>query len=184
MESWGYKKDEDYYTDRHLISSIDRYLARDAIYLLNVGPTGEGIIPAEAVAILKRIGIWKKSVDQSFQKVKPDAEILNLPGVLVTKRDQTLYIHLNKATVGNGIKLKPINVIPVKATLLNTGKPIDCVVNLCPSDHISQQPYLRLRNLPANELANTVLVAKLEFDRPFGQITPAKNPETNIELTK
>ena len=24
MESWGYRKDEDYYTDRHLIRSIDR----------------------------------------------------------------------------------------------------------------------------------------------------------------
>jgi len=48
MESWGYKKDEDYYTDRHLISSIDRYLARDSNYLLNVGPTGEGIIPPQS----------------------------------------------------------------------------------------------------------------------------------------
>ncbi len=28
IESWGYRVDEDYYTDRHLIRSIDRYLAR------------------------------------------------------------------------------------------------------------------------------------------------------------
>jgi len=31
---------------------------------------------------------------------------------------------------------------------------------------------------------NTVLVAKLEFDRPLAQIIFSKNPETNIELTK
>jgi alpha-L-fucosidase len=184
MESWGYKKDEDYYTDRHLIGSIDRYLARDANYLLNVGPTGEGVIPTEAAAILKRIGKWKTSVGESFQKVQTDSELVSSPGVLVTKRDHTLYIHMNKAMVGNGLKLKPINVLPSKATLLNTGKPIDCVVNLCPSDHASQQPYLRLRNLPANEMANTVLVAKLEFDIPLEQITQAKNPEINIELIK
>ncbi len=184
MESWGYKKDEDYYTDRHLISSIDRYLARDGNYLLNVGPTGEGLIPPEAAAILKRIGAWKKSVDQSFQQVRTDSEVLSLPGVLVTKRDKTLYVHLNKATVGNGFKLKPINVLPKKATLLNTGKPIDCAVNLCPSDHATQQPYLRLRNLPVNEMSNTVLVAKLEFDRPLEQIIQMKSPDTNIELTK
>jgi len=184
MESWGYKKDEDYYTDRHLISSIDRYLARDANYLLNVGPTGEGVIPPEAAAIIKRIGKWKSSVNESFQKVQTDSEMVNSPGVLITRRDRTLYIHLNKAPVGNGLKLKPVNILPVKATLLNTGKPIDCVVNLCPSDHASQQPYLRLRNLPANELSNTVLVAKLEFDKPLEQITQAKKIETNIELTK
>jgi len=184
MESWGYKKDEDFYTDRHLISSIDRYLARDANYLLNVGPTGEGIIPKEAAAILQRIGKWKASVDESFQKVHADSELVSAPGVLVTKNDRTLYIHMNKLPVGNGLKLKPINILPIKATLLNTGKPIDCVVNLCPSDHATQQPYLRLRNLPANEMSNTVLVARLEFDRPLEQIILVKNPETNIELTK
>jgi hypothetical protein len=49
MESWGYRKDEDYYTDRHLIRSIDRYLCRDANYLLNVGPKPDGTIPDPAV---------------------------------------------------------------------------------------------------------------------------------------
>ena len=184
MESWGYKKDEDFYTDRHLISSIDRYLARDANYLLNVGPTGEGVIQREAASILQRIGKWKASVEESFQKVQTDSELVSALDVLVTKRDRTLYIHLNKLPVGNGLKLKPINILPIKATLLNTGKPIDCVVNLCPSDHATQQPYLRLRNLPANEMSNTVLVARLEFDRPLEQIILVKNPETNIELTK
>lgn len=184
MESWGYKKDEDFYTDFHLISSIDRYLARDANYLLNVGPTGEGVIPAESAAILRRIGKWKKSVDESYQKVQIDTGMTGAAGVMTTKRDRTLYIHMNKIPVGNGVKLKPINILPTKATLLNTGKPIDCVVNLCPSDHASQQPYLRLRNLPVNEMSNTVLVAKLEFDRPLDQITQAKNLETNLELTK
>lgn len=184
MESWGYKTDEDYYTDRHLISSLDSYLARDANYLLNVGPTGEGVIPKEAATILKRIGKWKKLVDESFQNVQADSKIISAPGVLVTKRDHTLYIHLNKVPVGNGLKLKPINILPLKATLLNTGKSIDCAVNLCPSDHVSQQPYLRLRNLPVNELSNTVLVAKLEFDRPLEQIIQSPNSEINIELTK
>ncbi len=184
MESWGYKKDEDYYTDRHLIASIDRYLALDANYLLNVGPTGEGVIPTEAAIILQRIGKWKASVNESFHKVQTDSELVNAQCVLVTKRESTLYIHMNKLPIGNGLKLKPINVLPSKATLLNTGKAIDCAVNLCPSDHATQQPYLRLRNLPANEMVNTVLVAKLEFDRPLDQIIHKIDPETNIELTK
>jgi len=184
MESWGYKKDEDYYTDRHLISSIDKYLARDANYLLNVGPTGEGLIPEASASILRRIGKWKKSIDVAFAQTSVDDSILNIPGNYVTKKDRTIFLHMNKMPTGNGIKLKPINVLPSKAILLNTGKPIDCVVNLSPSDHATQQPYLRLRNLPSNELANTVLVAMLEFDRPLDQIAMTKNSETNIELTK
>jgi len=184
MESWGYKKDEDYYTDRHLISSIDRYLARDSNYLLNVGPTGDGIIPPQSAEILKRIGIWKKSVDESFTQVQTDAELINSPGVLVTKKEKTVYVHLNRLPVGNGIKLKPITFAPQKATLLNTGKKVDFVVNLCPSDHASQQPYLRLRNLPVGEFANSVMVVKLEFVKPLEEISKIEKQVTNIELTK
>jgi len=184
MESWGYKKDEDFYTDRHLISSIDRYLARDANYLLNVGPTGEGEIPAESAAILKRIGNWKRSVDESFLDIQPDTGLIQSSGTLVTKRDKTVYVHLNRMPVGNGIKLKPIAVAPLKVTLLNTGKALDFAVNLCPSDHATQQPYLRLRNLPADEFSNSVMVVKLEFDQTPDQIIQKKTSETNIELTK
>jgi len=152
--------------------------------LLNVGPTSEGIIPPEASAILRRIGKWKASVDESFQETEPDNILIDNTGVMITKHDRTLYVHLNNHPVGNGLKLKPINILPIKATLLNTGKDIDCLVNLCPGDHISSQPYLRLRNLPVNEMANTVLVAKLVFDRTLEKIIEAKNQQTNIELTK
>lgn len=184
MESWGFRKDEDYYTDRHLISSIDRYLSRDANYLLNVGPTGEGVIPTEAASILKRIGKWKRSVNQSFLDVQMNSESISIPGVVTTQKERTLYIHLNKAPSGSGLKLKPINVLPVRATWLNDGTPIDCLVNLSPSDHVSRQPYLRLRNLPVKEIANTVLVARLEFDRPVEQVIPAKNNPDSIEMNK
>jgi alpha-L-fucosidase len=183
MESWGYKKDEDYYTDRHLEASIDKYLARDANYLLNVGPTDEGVIPPESAAILKRIGTWKQSVNESFSETEPGNDIIQATGILATTRKQTVYIHLNQLPAGNGVKLKPITVKPQKAVLLNNEKAVDFEVSLCPSDHITQQPYLRIRNLPVDEFANSVMVVRLDFDQPLSEIkTPAKN--TDIELTK
>lgn len=184
MESWGYKKDEDYYTDRHLIASIDKYLARDANYLLNVGPTSEGIIPSQSAEILKRIGTWKKSVDESFSDVAFNQGLTEAAGVLTTNRDNTLYVHLNRLPVGNGIKLKPVTVAPQKATLLNTGKKVDVSVNLCPSDHATQQAYLRLRNLPVDEMCNSVMVVKLEFDRPLNEITKTENSKSDLEMEK
>jgi len=184
MESWGYKKDEDYYTDRHLIASIDRYLTSGANYLLNVGPSGEGVIPQEAAAILQRIGKWKKSVDEAYRQVEPEMRLLNAQGVMATKRDRTLYVHFNKVLSGNGIKLKPITAMPTKAILLNNGEPIDLAVNLCPSDHASQLSYLRLRNLPVNESANTVLIAKLEFDKPLDTIGTTVTKPTDARLIR
>jgi alpha-L-fucosidase len=165
MESWGYKKDEDYYTDVHLIRSIDRYLARDANYLLNVGPTGEGLIPEESRKILERLGKWYASVKESFENVEQSPQLLTSRDVLVTSRNKTIYLHFNKGLNGNGFKLKPISIMPEKAILLNDNSRVDCVVNLCPSDHLEQKPYLRLRNLPANEMADNVLVVRLDFKK-------------------
>jgi alpha-L-fucosidase len=163
MESWGYKKDEDYYTDLHLERSIDKYLSRDANYLLNVGPTAEGLIPDQSYEILERLGEWYLSVEESYVNVDPAPRLLSSRDVFVTSRDRTIYIHFNKGLTGNGFKVKPLDMLPVKATLMNNNKRIECVVDLSPSDHIEQKKYLRLRNLPVNEMANSVMIIKLEF---------------------
>lgn len=163
MESWGYKKDEDYYTDGHLIRSIDKYLSRGANYLLNVGPKADGTIPEEAFDILERIGEWYMSVEESYANAEPVPQLLVSNDVFVTHRNNTIYVHFNKQVTGNGFKMKPLDVSPERVTLLNTNKKIDFVVDLSPSDHLEQKKYLRLRNLPANEMANTVMVVKLDF---------------------
>ena len=163
-ESWGYRKDEDYYTDRHLLRSITKYLARAANYLLNVGPKGDGTIPDEAAAILRRIGKWYRRVKESLEGVVPASHLTSNRNALLTRRDNTLYVHLHHDPLTEAVKLKPLAVLPRRATLLNNGKRVDCVVDMAPSDHSEQKPYLRLRKLPVNKLANTVLVVKLEFD--------------------
>ena len=166
MESWGYRKDEDYYSDRHLLRSIARYLTRDANYLLNVGPTAEGRIPDPSVQILKHVGRWYAAVRESLEDVEPASHLISNRQVTLTRRENTLYVHLIDP-VGSAVKLKPIAVAPKKATLLNDGRPVAWDVALVPSEHVEHKPYLRLKDLPVNELANTVGVVKLEFDRPL-----------------
>lgn len=183
-ESWGYRKDEDYYSDRHLLRSIVKYLARDANYLLNVGPKGDGTIPDEAAAILRRIGKWYRAVKESLESVVPASRLTANRNVLLTRRGNTLYVIMHKDPMTEAVKLKPLTVSPRRATLLNTGRPIECAVDMVPSDHVEQKAYLRLRGLPVNELANTVLVAKLEFDRlpEWGQ--PQKSSDKVDERQK
>ena len=163
-ESWGYRKDEDYYSDRHLLRSIDKYLARDANYLLNVGPQGDGRIPDEAQAILRRIGAWYGSVKESLEGALPASHLTTNRNVLLTRKENNLYVHLHKDALTEALKLKPLTIAPRRATLLNTGTPVDFSLDMVPSDHVEGKGYLRLRNLPVNEMANTVLVVKLEFD--------------------
>lgn len=163
MESWGYRKDEDYYTDVHLMRSIDRYLSRDANYLLNVGPTSEGVISEQSLQILERLGEWYLSVEESYVNVEPYPQLLNSKDVMVTRNGNTVYIHFNKGLTGNGFKLKPVDTLPLNATILNTGKKAEFIVDLVPSEHTYQKKYLRLKGLPANEMSDTVMIVKLQF---------------------
>lgn len=171
MESWGYRNHEDFYTDQHLMRSIDRYLARDSNYLLNVGPMSNGTIPVESTEILKRIGKWYNAVKESLVNAKPASHLTSNRNIMLTCKDKTLYIHLNKEIPGNVIKLKPINVAPEKAVLLNDGREIDFIIRFNPSDHTEGKAYLSLINLPLNEFCNTVLVIKLTFNRPVEKLT-------------
>ena len=56
--SWGYRKDEDYFSPGFLIRSMDRIFAMGGNYLLNVGPDATGTIPPQARQILRQVGEW------------------------------------------------------------------------------------------------------------------------------
>lgn len=166
MESWGYRKEEDFYSDGHLIRSIDGYLARDANYLLNVGPDSTGAIPEKSAAILRRIGKWYGAVRESLEGAVPAGDLAANRDVLLTTKGNTVFVHLWRDPAGSAVKLKPIVSLPRRAVLLNDGSPVDCTLEMAPSDHLEQRGYLRLRNLPVNAESNTVLVVRLEFDHP------------------
>ena len=183
MESWGYRKNEDYYSDRHLMRSIDKYLARDANYLLNVGPNAEGVIPPQSVAILRRLGKWYGAVKESFEGVAPASHLTANRSVLLTRKGNTLYVHMHRDLQGDSVKLTPMTIAPKRATLLNTGKPVGWAMDMAPSDHIEHVGYLRITGLPANEMSNTVLVVKLEFDS-LPEVGPLMAPAANDLLRR
>lgn len=164
QESWGYRKDEDYFTAGHLIRSIDRYLARDGNFLLNVGPQADGTINQPSAAVLREIGAWMRATGEAHFGTLPATHLTANPDVLLTRRGKTLYVHLNPAPITNAVKLKPFTTLPKSAVLLNDGKDYPVADTLCPIDHGSRTGYLRIRELPAEQLLDTVGVLKLEFD--------------------
>jgi len=163
-QSWGYRADEDYYTDAHLIRSIDSILARGGNYLLNVGPRADGTFPPEGERILRAIGSWYNSVREAFEQAIPASELTPNREVLLTRRENTLYVHLCAVPASTAVILYPIAARPRRATLLNTGEDVETRVDLLPSYHEQRSECLRLRNLPVNERCGTALVVKLEFD--------------------
>jgi len=181
-ESWGYREGEDYYTDRHLMRSVDRYLARDSNYLLNVGPRADGSLPDEAVSVLGRIGAWYQRVSEAFQDVSPATSLTTNRDVLLTRRDNDLYVHLVNDPISTGVHLPPIDVLPTRAVMLNTGESVAYHVDLVPSNHVDRTPSLRIAELPSNLLSNTVMVLKLSFERDVASFVAANKTSGSVDI--
>jgi len=161
-QSWGYREDEDYYSDRYLMESIAKFLAKGGNYLLNVGPMADGTIPPESARILRTIGEWHGKVKDALRATPASHETENRE-VLLTRDGSVLYVLLFKPPMRASVLLKPIDKLPRKATLLNTGQDVEVSTDLLPSQFQEKKSCLRLRDLPVNEHSGTVLVVKVEF---------------------
>jgi len=60
-DTWGYKKNDHHWkSSKMLIHNLIDVTAKGGNYLLNVGPTAEGLIPQPSINRLKQIGKWLK----------------------------------------------------------------------------------------------------------------------------
>ena len=164
-ESWGFREDEDYYTVKYLIQSIDRMMAKGASYLLNVGPMADGRIADKDAAILRRIGQWYATVRESLDDAEPASHLTENEDILLTRKGDTLYVHLFSGPAVASVTLHPLDILPRRATLLNTGQELDVRSELIPRFFRAGKDILRIRELPTDEMAATVMVLKLEFDK-------------------
>lgn len=176
-ESWGYKEDEDYYSDKFLMQSIDKILAMGGNYLLNAGPKADGSIDGHNVQALQRLGRWYSQAREAFEGAEPASYMIRNEDsgadgtpvgaqrdkVLLTRKGNTLYVHLCHDLQTSSVLLRPLDIQPVRATLLHTGEPLEAKVELVPT-YWREKPYLRIRNIPVNEHQGQVLILKLEFD--------------------
>lgn len=94
-DTWGYKAaDQNWKSTTTLIRHLIDTASKGGNYLLNVGPTSKGEIPAASITRLKEIGEWMKVNNESIYgtSASPFAE-LPFDG-RCTKRTGKLYFHL------------------------------------------------------------------------------------------
>ncbi len=163
-QSWGYRKNEDYFSLGYLSRSMLQDFARGGNYLLNVGPGPDGTFPEEAVTLLRGIGSWYFRVKESFTGAEPARQSVNNGKVLLTRKENCLYVHMLNPE-STGVTLDPIDVLPLKATVLNTGEVLEKAVELMPWTSLKDgKKYLHVWNIPVDKLSNEAIVLKLEFD--------------------
>jgi alpha-L-fucosidase len=97
-DTWGFKRDDQNWKDSAtLIRNLVDIASKGGNYLLNVGPTSEGLIPEPSVQRLKEVGRWMRANGESIYATTA-SPFKRLPWGRCTKKVEgnttTLYLHV------------------------------------------------------------------------------------------
>jgi alpha-L-fucosidase len=117
-DTWGYKKnDNNWKNPRDLISKLSDIVSKGGNYLLNVGPTSEGVIPPQSQEILRTIGKWLAVNGEAIYGTAPSP--FHMRGITwrATVKPNRLYVHILNWP-GRKLKLEGLESRVTKAYFL------------------------------------------------------------------
>ncbi len=94
-DTWGYKTaDKNWKPAAALIRNLASVVSQNGNYLLNVGPTAEGLIPAAIVERLREVGDWMRVNGESVRGAGQGPFQRRFDWGVVTARPGRIYLHV------------------------------------------------------------------------------------------
>jgi alpha-L-fucosidase len=94
-DTWGYKSyDENWKSPETLVRNLIDIVSKGGNYLLNVGPTAQGEIPAASVERLAAIGQWMKPNGAAIHGTTASPFATQLTWGRATRKGNRLYLHV------------------------------------------------------------------------------------------
>ena len=161
-----------------LVRQLSEVASRSGNYLLNVGPTAEGVIPQASVDRLREVGQWMKVNGDSIYGTQGSPFYYEASWGTVTTKPGKLYLHVFDWPKGELVVYGLRNKVK-KAYLLAGNKPVKATQK---SDAVLQHDVLRL-SLPAKAPSAHASVIVLEIDGE-PKVDPAllQQPGGTVEL--
>ena len=171
--TWGYKSyDNNWKSTKVLIRNLVDIASKGGNYLLNVGPTSEGVIPEPSIERLKEIGKWMKVNSEAIYATTA-SPFKKLPWGRCTKKvagdKTTLYLHVFDWPSDGSLLVPGLKNEVISASLLENGKKLkankteDGVVISVPqtaSDEISSTIILNIKGAPDVENVSSITQEK------------------------
>lgn len=130
---WGYNKhDQNWKSATALIRNLIDCASKGGNYLLNVGPTAEGLFPQPSIDRLREIGEWMQTNGESIYNTQ-SSPFENIPWGRCTRKATgngrtRLYLHVFDWPADGRLPLPGLEQRPLKAWLLDGGKPVKTTI--------------------------------------------------------
>jgi alpha-L-fucosidase len=126
-DTWGYNKfDTNWKSADTILHLLLKIVSRGGNYLLNVGPTADGIVPQACVEVLNEVGSYVTENAEAIYGTKPVGIYpYEIPGIEFTRREHKLYVHVLSPRIR--IELLNIGNQLTGAYLVRSRQPLECL---------------------------------------------------------
>ena len=173
-DTWGFKKnDHNWKSTRQIIHNLSDISSKGGNFLLNVGPTAEGVIPPESVERLEAVGRWMDVNGEAIYATRAGPFPRRLQWGRVTQKPAadggvTLFLHVWEWPADGKLLLPTLKELPVTGKMLKSGAAVTATAS--PEGVVVQ--------LPESATDADVSVLRLDFSGPLtitqqAFITPA-----------
>ena len=164
-DTWGFKKDDtNWKSTSILIRQLVMVGSRNGNYLLNIGPTAQGMVPQPSVERLMRVGDWLNVNSEAVYGAGPSPVPYELPWGIITTKPGKVYLHVfdwpQKELTLSGLKSK----VRGAYLLANKKKLNVSQANDARADHYSLTLQLPLN---APDKNNSVIVLDIAGETEF-----------------
>jgi alpha-L-fucosidase len=180
-DTWGFKSyDQNWKSAQTLIRNLVDIASKGGNYLLNVGPTSEGLIPGPSVERLKAVGEWMKVNHEAIYSTTA-SPFKGLPWGRCTKElsanGATLYLHVFDWPADGKLLVPGLRNQASKAYLLADAKRKSLALEPSAEGLVICVPAT------APDPISSTVVLKVKGPLEISASAPGKNPDGSLTLS-